>query len=237
MRQTAATQVSLDPGSDPDSRLRLLCDIPTYQTAKFANSPRNPGEDSGYMSFRARCWRLLDPSRTGVPAPAVVPREAYARFALDAVDIWRTDERGQYKPFAEWVAEGRWDDRRWESHLSTLFPEVRPRGYLEVRCIDALDPELLGVPLVLLAGLAYDPRSAAEAMALLPHADEEELNRAARCGMHDPQLAEMACALARLGMRGARALGSATVDGEELARSEQFFSDWTYRGRSPADAP
>jgi glutamate--cysteine ligase len=237
MRQTAATQVSLDPGSDPESRWRLLCDLTPYLTAMFANSRRYAGEDSGYMSFRASCWRLLDPSRTGVPAPVVAPCEAYTRFALDAVDMWRTDERGQYKPFADWVAEERWDERQWESHLSTLFPEVRPRGHLEVRCIDALDPELLGVPLVLLAGLAYNPPSEAEAMALLPHADEDMLNRAARRGMHDPQLAETACELATLGMHGARALGSATVDGEELERAEQFLADWTYRGRSPADAP
>jgi glutamate--cysteine ligase len=238
MRQTAATQVSLDGGCDPAARWRLLSDASPYLTSLFANSRRYAREETGFQSFRQRCWRLLDPSRTGVPHPALPPCEAYTRFALEAVDMTRTspDEPGGYRPFMEWVSSGEWSEAQWESHLTTLFPEVRPRGHLEVRSIDALPPELLGVPVVLLAGLAYDDVTSAEARALLGAADEDMLNRAARCGLHDPQIAETALTLARLALRGARAMGERVVGGEELERAGAFVDEWSARGRSPADA-
>lgn len=235
MRQTAATQVSLDPGRDPAARWRLLADLTPYLTAMFANSPRYAGGESGYRSFRARCWRLLDPSRTGVPDAELAACEAYTRFALGAGDMTRTAEDGAYRSFGDWAHDGSWTEAGWEEHLTTLFPEVRPRGYLEVRSIDALGPEMIGAPVVLIAGLTYDGDAAADARAILPAADEELLNRAALCGLRDPQLAAVSAQLVGIGLRGARALGEHVVDGGELERTEQFFADWTRRGRSPAD--
>jgi len=236
MRQTAATQVSLDPGSDPDSRWRFLADLTPYLTAMFANSPRYAGEDTGFRSFRARCWRLLDPSRTGVPHPELPACEAYTRFALGAGDMSRTADDGTYRSFGEWAADGQWTEPAWNDHLSTLFPEVRPRGYLEVRSIDALGPEMLGAPLILLAGLTYHPQTANEARALVPSADEDMLNRAARCGLRDDAIARVAAELALLGLHGARALGESVVSGSDLECAEDFFRTWTFERRSPADA-
>jgi len=235
MRQTAATQVSLDGGRDPARRWRLLADLTPYLTAIFANSPRYAGRDTGYRSFRARCWRLLDSSRTGVPYPELSACDAYTRFALDAGDMSRTVADGTYRSFGEWAADGQWDEAAWEDHLSTLFPEVRPRGHLEVRSLDALAPEMVAAPLVLLAGLAYDERTAEDARDLLPAADEEMLNRAAQCGLRDRQVADVAADLVALGLQGARALGEYVVGGAEREEAEQFFTDWTLCGRSPAD--
>jgi glutamate--cysteine ligase len=225
MRQTAATQVSLDPGPDPAARWRLLCDLTPYLTAIFANSPRYAGRDSGFQSFRARCWRLLDTSRTGVPHPELPACEAYARFALAAVDMTRTDADGAYRRFGAWASEGSWTDAQWEHHLTTLFPEVRPRGHLEVRSIDALRPETLSAPLVLIAGLVYDRGAADAARDILPAADEEMLNRAALCGLHDAAIADTAADLVALGLRGARALGEDVVGGAVLDSTEEFFSN------------
>ena len=235
MRQTAATQVSLDPGSDPARRWRLLCDLTPYLTAMFANSPRYAGRETGYRSFRARCWRRLDPSRTGVPHPELPPCDAYTRFALDAGDMSRVSGDGGYQSFGEWAAADDWSEQGWEEHVSTLFPEVRPRGHLEVRSIDALDPSMIGAPVVLLAGLVYDRATAEEVERLLPVADEAMLNRAAECALRDGEIAEVAADLAPLAVRGARALGEDTIAGAELELAEQFFSDWTLRRRSPAD--
>jgi glutamate--cysteine ligase len=235
MRQTAATQISVDPGGDPEARWRLLCDLTPYLTAMFANSPRYAGMETGYASFRAHCWRLLDPSRTGVPASRVPACEAYTRFALDAVDMWRTSDLGAYRPFADWVADGAWTEAQWDDHLSTLFPEVRPRGYLEVRSIDALDATMIAAPIVLIAGLVYDAEAAAEARRAVPVIDEELLNRAARCGLRDAEIASRAVALVAIGLRGARALGEGIVDGETLERAAQFFSDYALQRRAPGD--
>jgi glutamate--cysteine ligase len=234
MRQTAATQVSVDPGAMPEERWRLLCDLAPYLTAIFANSSRYAGGESGYQSYRARCWRLLDPSRTGVPQPAIPATEAYTRFALDAVDMTRTTEAGEYRPFADWAADGSWSEADWANHLTTLFPEVRPRGHLEVRCIDALKPEMLGAAVVLIAGLVYDPRAAAAARDLVPPADEEMLNRAARCGLHDSTLGDTAVALTELALRGAAALGEAYITGADRERAADFYRELTRQRRSPA---
>src|SRR5262249_30239353 len=158
--------------------------------------------------------------------------EAYTRFALDAGDMTRTDDDGAYRAFGEWVAEDQWTEAGWEQHLTTLFPEVRPRGHLEVRSIDAVGPEMLGAPIVLLAGLTYDRATADDVRQMLRASDEEMLNRAAECGLRDPRLAATCAEVARLGLRGARALGEEMVGGEELERAEQFFADWTLNCRS-----
>jgi glutamate--cysteine ligase len=221
MRQTAAVQINLDGGDDPLRRWRLLSDLAPYLTALFANSSRYAGTETGWQSFRAYCWRTLDPSRTGVPHPHLPAVEAYTRFALDAPDMMRTAD-GTYRPFAYWAARGEGTSSWWETHLSTLFPEVRPRGHLEVRAIDALEPEWLGAPVVLLAGLAYDPLTAQAARELVPAADETLLLRAARCGVLDPQLANTARELVSLGLTGARRLGDEMVSGADLEDAEAF---------------
>jgi glutamate--cysteine ligase len=236
MRQTAATQVSLDPGRDPAWRWQLLSDLTPYLTAMFGNSPSYAGERTGYQSFRARCWRLLDPSRTGVPHAELSACEAYTRFALDAGDMSRTGADGTYRSFGEWASDGQWTEPEWNEHLTTLFPEVRPRGHLEVRSIDALGLEMLGAPLILLAGLIYDEQTAEETRRLLPSADENMLNRAAQCGLRDEEIARVAAELALLGIRGAQALGEEVVSGADLENAEEFFRAWTLARRSPGDA-
>lgn len=236
MRQTAATQVSLDPGRDPAWRWRLLSDLTPYLTAMFANSPSYAGERTDYQSFRARCWRLLDPSRTGVPHAELSACKAYTRFALDARDMSRAAADGTYRSFGEWASDGQWTDQEWNDHLTTLFPEVRPRGHLEVRSIDALEPEMLGAPLILLAGLIYDEQTAEETRRLLASADEEMLNRAAQCGLRDEEIARVAAELALLGIRGAQALGEEIVSGADLESAEEFFHAWTLARRAPSDA-
>jgi glutamate--cysteine ligase len=148
----------------------------------------------------------------------------------------RTAVDGSYRSLGEWAADGQWSEAGWEDHLTTLFPEVRPRGHLEVRSIDALDPEMVGALLVLLAGIVYDRASAEEAERLVPSADEEMLNRAGECGLRDARLATIAADLVELGLRGARALGEHVVGLAELEEAQQFFNDWTLRRRSPADA-
>lgn len=236
MRQTAATQLSVDPGPRPEERWRLLCDLAPYLAAIFANSPRYAGRETGDQSFRARCWRLLDPSRTGIPYPECPAVEAYTRFALEAVDMTRTDAVGGYRTFSEWASDDDATEAQWENHLTTLFPEVRPRGHLELRSIDAVEPELVGAALVLVAGLVYDPTSAGEARELVGAADEEMLNRAAHCALRDGVLLSRCQALVEIGLRGARVLGAKVIAETELEHAADLFARWTGQGLSPADA-
>jgi glutamate--cysteine ligase len=235
MRQTAATQLSVDAGPRPEERWRLLCDLAPYLTAMFANSPRYAGRETGDRSFRARCWRQLDVSRTGIPYPECAAVDAYTRFALEAVDMTRPDAAGAYHAFGDWASDGDATEAQWENHLTTLFPEVRPRGHLELRSIDAIEPELVGAALVLVAGLVYDPRSAREARDLLGVADERMLDRAARCGLRDRELLSGCQSLVEIGLRGARALGADVIAESELEETTDLLARWTGQGRSPAD--
>jgi glutamate--cysteine ligase len=213
MRQTAAIQISLDRGDDPAGRWRLLNDLAPYLIAIFTNSPRYLGEDTGHRSFRANCWRRLDPSRTGVAEPDDDAASAYARFALGATDIVGGDV---------------------DAHLTTLFPEVRPRGHFEVRSCDAIDPRWYAAPVVLLSALAYDARSSAEA-ALLAAESRPLLRVAGEQGLRDVSIARTARDLCQLALAGARRLGPAFIGGDALDRGVEYFATYTLRDQSPAD--
>jgi glutamate--cysteine ligase len=230
MRQTAAIQVSLDRGPVPAERWRLLNDLAPYVIAIFANSPTYLGRDSGHRSFRAHCWRSLDPTRTGMAMPDVDPALAYARFALEANDMARSLEDDT--PFG--AGDRAHDDAAWQTHLTTLFPEVRPRGHFEVRSCDAIDPKYYAAPLVFLTGLAYDARSAAEAAVLA--GDSRALLRAAgEHALRDPSIARVARDLFELALSGAERLGASFCGAEDIETARAFYREFTSRDRSPAD--
>ncbi len=164
MRQTAALQINIELGEQPFMRWRLLNALAPYLTARFANSPRYAGRETGYASYRAQLWRSLDCTRTGLPYSDNDPIGEYARFAADAGRILDDDS----------------------AHLTTLFPEVRPRGYFELRCIDALGPPALSEALELVSTLTTDDDRASAAAELLGAPDAALLDRAAVHGAADP---------------------------------------------------
>jgi len=235
MRQTAAVQVSVDRGADPRFEWRLLNSLAPYLIAIFANSPRCAGVPSGHLSARAATWRALDPSRTGLFEAGDAPAAEYGAFALAAPAILEP----AYPAFADVVARG---DRAeadviaaWDAHLTTLFPEVRPRGTFEVRSADAIPSTWLVVPLALVGGLLYDPAAARAAAELLGAPDAALLVRAGTVGLRDATLGPRACDLATLALDGCRRLGPAFLDGADLDRVGEFFDRYTRRGRAPAD--
>jgi glutamate--cysteine ligase len=235
MRQTASIQVSLDFDDEPRSRWRLLNAVAPYVTAVFASSPVYEGAATGHQSFRAHAWRRLDPRRTGLPFDAVGPAEAYLDFALAAPAILFPEVGGHCLPFGEWMARANPSLEEWESHLSTLFPEVRPRGHCEVRSADAVDPAWFAAPLVFLAGLVYDPHAAGAALEVVPASDPALLERAGRDGLHDPAIARRAAELFEIALAGCRALGPGFVHPSHLDEARAYYDHYTRRGRAPAD--
>src|SRR5690606_4883745 len=119
------------------------------------NSPVYRGAATGHRSIRRFIWGTLDPARTGLPWDAERPVESYADFALDASALLGPAETPPFPSFGTWWESGEADLDDWRTHLTTLFPEVRPRGYFEVRSIDALEPDGYVAPLVFLVGLTY----------------------------------------------------------------------------------
>jgi glutamate--cysteine ligase len=235
MRQTAAFQVSLDFDDEPWLRWRVLNAATPYVVAIFANSPIYAGERTGHQSTRAQVWRTLDPTRTGIPYDQGDPVGAYLEFALAAPAILYPAIEGEHRPFGEWMTRAAPTLDEWQDHLSTLFPEVRPRGHLELRSADSIAPHWYAAPLALTAGILYDPAALRAAADLLGAPDLGLLERGGRCGLHDPVIARTAADLFEVALQGCRGLGSRYFHPSDLEQATAFFERYTRRGRSPAD--
>lgn len=235
MRQTASFQVCLDIGTGAVAarRWRVLNAAAPYLVAIFANSPRYDGTFSDHQSVRAACWRRLDPLRTGV----IVGDDAvssYLAFALRAPDMMRRTSDGGYRAFGDWLDEGDATLDDWHHHLTTLFPEVRPRGYFEMRGADSIDPAWCPAPVALLGGLAYDDSAVADALEVLGD-PAGRLECAGQAGLRDSGIAATAQQLVDIALSGCVRLGNGFLGGADLDDARAFFDRYTRRGRSPAD--
>lgn len=229
MRQTAAIQVNVDPAGGIERTWRVLNAAAPYLTAIFANSPAAAAEGGTVASARALAWRTLDPLRTGVLQAAGDPADEYAGFALWAPAMFRCTADGQYLRFCDWVRRGEVDEAFLDAHLSTLFPEVRPKGYMEVRSIDALAPTWYAAPVLLLAGITQDRRALDAAAELLGPPDGALLLTAARDGLADARIRRTAAALFDVALDGCRRMGEAVCGKEWIDRAA------AYRARAFAD--
>jgi len=234
MRQTASIQINVDGGEQYLERWRLLNAIAPYLAAIFANAPAYAGQVGPDASLRRVAWNRLDPLRTGLPFDAVDPLGCYADFAWRAPHLLGTEPD---PPFPSFCAGAAWQGETavWEAHLTTLFPEIRPRGYFEVRSIDAIDPRWYAAPLILVAGLTLADGTAAAAREITGNPDPSLLEAAGWRGIADPRLAAGALALAELALRGAESLGSHRVRPADLAAVDGFLGRFTRVGRMPAD--
>jgi glutamate--cysteine ligase len=232
MRQTAAVQISVDRGPDPAARWRLLNDVAPYLVALFANSTHYAGADTGHRSYRSHCWRMLDASRTGVAAPSDDPAAEYTRFALGAADMMRLTRDGEYRSFGDWAAVGKWTIDGWERHLTTLFPEVRPRGHFELRSCDAVDPAFYPALVVFVCGLVYDDEAAREAARLATGSDGL-LVLAGERGLGDERIARTARSLFALALEGAVRVGPRYIAPDDVEWAREVYRDLTARGMSP----
>jgi glutamate--cysteine ligase len=235
MRQTAAFQISIDFDDEPWLRWRVLNAAAPYVVAMFANSPVYAGQTTGLQSTRADVWRTLDPTRTGLPYDAESPVEAYLDFALTAPALLLPTVEGDHRPFDEWLARARPTASEWHEHLTTLFPEVRPRGHVELRSSDAIAPQWYAAPIALAVGITYEPGALRAAVELLGHPDLGLLERAGRVGLHDPATARTATQLAEIALAGCEGLGPGYFHPADLEQARAFFERYTMSSRAPAD--
>jgi glutamate--cysteine ligase len=175
MKRTATVQANLDYADEEDAeqKMRAALSVTSLVTALFANSPLAEGRDTGYASYRARAWLDTDPDRCGLLPFAFERGRLFQRYAEWALDVpMFFVYRHAYVPaggmtFRRFLREGFEGDRAtladWELHLSTLFPEVRLKHYLEMRGADSGPrPMVLALP-ALWKGLLYDDEACAQA--------------------------------------------------------------------------
>jgi len=221
--------VNLDLGSAPIRRWRRANACVPATIAAFANSPRVEGRD-GWRSERSRSWRRLDPTRTGCVAIGDDPATEYADFARGANAFLVGEEDAAAEPWGE--RDAMLGEDAWRTHLTTLFPEVRPRGYLEIRTVDAQAPELVAVAAAFLAGIVYGPAPIPE-VAPPTRARLEDAGRRGilAAGMRDEVAAWWRCAEAGLDTLGPAFASKALRD-----RVRRFRESVSEAGRDPGSS-
>jgi glutamate--cysteine ligase len=234
MRQTASLQINIDKGDDPPSRWRLLNALAPYLTAMFANSPNYAGVATGHKSYRGKVWQLLDSQRTGLAYDPADPAERYLDFALDAPMILG-NRSTMFRTFRETLEFGWANLDLWNTHLTTLFPEVRPRDHFEIRSIDAISTEHLAAPLVLITALAYDDEASEAATEMLGDPNASLLKPAARYGFTNTSIHECAKKLVEIALEACSRLGESYISRAHADLACKFFEKYTLAGLSPAD--
>ena len=235
MRQTAALHINVDAPGPPFEAWAVANAATPALLAAFANSPLVEGRASGHRSTRAAQWRSLDPTRTGIFGGAGDPVADYLDFALGAEAFLLAPEGEPARPFESYLGEAAPDD--WDQHLTTLFPEVRPRRYLEMRGIDSLPLDLALLPVALLVGILFDDDTRARARAALPVPQLSALERAGRLGLADREIADQVAMVFDLGIEGLRSVGPAVAGPEFADRLERFRCSFTDAGLDPGHRP
>ena len=190
MFRSCTIQVNLDFESEADmvEKFRIGIALQPVATALFANSPFKEGQPTGFKSWRSHVWEDTDPDRCGT-LPFVFEEgfgfERYVDYVLD-VPMYFVYRNGRYmnvagKSFKDFMngtldgLEGEYptlDD--WESHLTTVFPEVRLKRFLEMRGADGGPWRLIcGLP-ALWVGLLYDEEAQRQAANLISTMTAEE---------------------------------------------------------------
>lgn len=248
MRLSCALQINIDSGPADASmrRWRLANLMSPVLIGMFANSPMAEGHVTGWKSTRAQVVAAMDPSRTG-PILGEDGPSAYLQFALDAGVLLRRAPGG-YRvgspdvTFRDWLHDGvaasspTLDD--WHYHLTTLWPMVRPRGFLELRAIDTAPVRWRAVPVALASALLLDvnaTRAALECLEPQAHAMSSLADRSARDGVSDPVVGRLCADLMEIGQEAIRRMPAGWLDADSIDDLRAFDEQYTRRGRCPAD--
>ena len=259
MLRTCTVQTNLDFASEADmvKKFRVSLALQPVATALFANSPFLEGRDTGYKSYRSHIWTDTDPDRCGM-LPFVFEAgmgfERYVDWMLD-VPMYFVYRDGRYidmsgKSFRDFIA-GKYHDlvgdvariTDWNDHITTAFPEVRLKRFLEMRGADGGPWSLLCALPALFVGLLYDQTALDAAWDLVKDwtaADHDQLRREVpRHALHTEfrgrklqALALEVVAIARSGLRKRHKLDAGGSDESGFLHVLQEIAD---SGITPAE--
>lgn len=203
MTNTASVQINIshDPRGG-HQRWELANRIGPALIAAFANSPGIGHDGTHWQSRRQEIWSRIDPGRTAPLPLTSCPERDWARYALAADVIFiDTGASGMALApglsFGNWIAKGHpigWPtDSDLSYHLTTLFPPIRPRGWLELRMLDALPARVRAIAVHTVTA-AMTPSAATELLDKLPDTRHLWLT-AAKVGLAHPMLRSAALAV------------------------------------------
>ena len=258
MYRTCTIQANLDFGDEPDmvKKFRVSLALQPIATAIFACSPFTEGKPNGFLSLRSEVWRHTDAQRTGMLPFVFEPGmsfERYADYALD-VPMYFVYRDGRYidvagASFSDFLG-GRLpqlpgerptlDD--WSDHLTTLFPEVRMKRFLEMRGADGGRWRRICAVPAFWTGLLYDQIALDAAWDLVRDWSAEERqhlrDNVPKTGLRTPfrrgsalDVARAAFAIARAGLSRRRLLD---VQGRDETRFLEPVETILHEG-SPAE--
>ena len=259
MYRTSTVQVNLDFGDEADlvKKLRVSLALQPIATALFANSPFTEGRPNGFRSMRSEVWRDTDRKRTGMLPFVFEPGmgfERYVDYALD-VPMYFVYRDGNYidvagASFRAFMA-GKLDalpgERPtlddWSDHLTTLFPEVRVKRFLEMRGADSGDEAHIDALPAFWTGLLYDADALEAAWRLVAawsNEDREDLRNAVPRSALSARfktgtvgdIAREAVAISRSGLARRRRLDAQDRD---ETRYLDVLQERVDSGKSPAD--
>jgi len=256
MRQTCSLHVNLDLGSTEITQVRRIMAanlLSPFATAIFANSGILEQKKTTRKSHRSYLWQQLDPKRSGIQIPksmSDLPSKAelidcYLDFVINAPII-------HIKTLGDRVFPEKFTFEYWlknpiegispslsdlENHLSLLYPEVRPKGFLEIRTADALPRKWQLVPAIFYVGILYSERSLEKSLELLlPFRKEiDSLWRQASLGFESDQLSNLSKKLMELAMDGLAGLSEEFVGIESQNNLIGFYEKFTLSGMTMAD--
>ena len=239
MYRTATVQANLDFADEADmvAKLRVGLALQPALTALFANSPFTDGKLNGFLSARSEIWRHTDSQRSGMLPFAFEPGmgfERYVDYALDVPmyfvkrgDVYHDVAGSSFRDLLAGKLAALPGERAtisdWANHLSTIFPEVRLKRYLEMRGADVGTPERIVALSALMVGLYYDSGALSGALDLIQgwsaearerlRADTPRLGLAAEIGGRSLRdIARDALALARAGLKRRARAGAYGAD-------------------------
>lgn len=256
MLLTGSLHINLDLGNSADvitKRIVAANLLAPFATAIFANSPSIAGKDSGHKSYRSYIWQHLDPKRTGLlkmPVPGEMPDmntliDLYLDLAMQAPLIYIPEISGETLPphmtLAYWldndiagIAPG---IDHLANHLSLLFPEVRLKGYLEIRSIDAPPVKWQLVPVMFYTGLLYNDQCLDRTLdLLLPHSETiYEMWAHATYGLANDDIFAIAKQLMLLSAQGLSNMPSGFLQNNHVEQLVEFNTKFTQCRKTPAD--
>jgi len=256
MRRTATVQANFDYVNEEDAlrKVKVSLRLSPLVTAMFANSPFYEGKLFGGRSYRAKVWLSVDPERQGL-----VPRVLEGGRLVDYID-WALDapmflvKRGTEvientgQTFRAFMKDGfqghRPTQKDWETHLNTLFPEVRLKRTIEVRGADSLPAVLACALPALWTGILYDARaldaaddlSASWSLAELEAVRPAIAERALQATFRGAPLADLAQKLFDIAAGGLERRARRNKNGKDERVHLEKLGALIEKGSCPADA-